>query len=276
MREHRFGAPWRLKPPPHAFCLPPHAVRACPLRRFPASELLRTLGTPLLAMTTILIVSDIRLYREGLVDLLRREPGFVVVGAVRSFVEAQERIAGDAPNVVLLDVSMSDSLIFVRQVARLAPGARLVALGVPETDNDVIACAEAGIVGYIARDGSLEDLRSAIQSVERGELLCSPRVAATLLRRIATLAASSPRNTPVPPASALTRRELQILHLIEDGLTNKEIAVRLGIEVATVKNHVHNLLEKLRVHRRADAAAYGRRLPRRTPPEGSRIGLART
>lgn len=227
-------------------------------------------------MTTVLVVSDIRLYREGLVDLLRREPGFAVVGAVRTFMEAVERIAADAPGVVLLDVSMPESLVFVRQVARLAPGVRLVALGVPDTESDVIACAEAGIVGYVPRDGSLEDLRAAIQCVERGELLCSPRVAATLLRRLATLASGRPRTTPVPPASALTRREIQILHLIEDGLTNKEIAVRLGIEVATVKNHVHNLLEKLRVHRRADAAAYSRRLPRRTPPEGTRLGLVRS
>ncbi len=227
-------------------------------------------------MTTILLISDIRLYREGLAEVLRREPGFGVLGAVRSFVEAQERLSTDPPDVVLLDVSMPDSLAFVRQVTQMTPTVRLVALGVPEIDTDVVACAEAGIVGYVPRDGSLEDLRSAIQSVERGELLCSPRVAATLLRRLAALAAAAPRTTPVPPTSTLTRRELQILRLIEEGLTNKEIAVKLGIEVATVKNHVHNLLEKLRLHRRADAAAYSRRLARRTPPDGTRIGLVRS
>jgi len=105
----------------------------------------------------------------------------------------------------------------------------------------------------VPRAASVEDLVAALESVGRGELLCSAQTAAALLRRVAALAAG--RSAPAQPLSNLTRREREIGGLLEAGLSNKDIAVQLGIEVATVKNHVHNVLEKLQVHRRGQAAA---------------------
>jgi two-component system, NarL family, nitrate/nitrite response regulator NarL len=125
-------------------------------------------------------------------------------------------------------------------------------LGLPETDEAVLAYAEAGIAGYVSRDGSVQDLVTAIEGAVKGELRCSPRLAGTILRRLAWRAAVG---GDVSPRTTLTSRETEIVRLIDQGLSNKEIAVRLGIEVATVKNHVHNLLDKLRVHRRSEAAA---------------------
>jgi DNA-binding NarL/FixJ family response regulator len=104
----------------------------------------------------------------------------------------------------------------------------------------------------VSREGSLEDLISALDSVSRGELLCPPRIAAGLRRRVAALAAA---RAPVGPRGHLTRREAEVAGLIDAGLSNKQIAQRLCIEVPTVKNHVHNILEKLQVHRRGEAAA---------------------
>jgi two-component system nitrate/nitrite response regulator NarL len=120
----------------------------------------------------------------------------------------------------------------------------------------VIAVAEAGASAYVTPDGSMEDLACVVESVERGEVLCSPGMAAGLFRRVATLA----RDRQLDPIDEkLTARELDVLRLVEAGLSNKEIATALSIELPTVKNHVHRILEKLHVNRRSEAAARARR-----------------
>jgi DNA-binding NarL/FixJ family response regulator len=130
-----------------------------------------------------------------------------------------------------------------------------------ENEEEILACAEAGVAGFVPRDASVEGLKSVLQAATEGHVLCSPRVTAVIVRRVAGLA-----NSRFPDAGqfSLTRRESEIVGLIDAGLSNKEIAAQLNIETATVKNHVHSLLEKLRVRRRAEAAAIVRigRLPR--------------
>jgi DNA-binding NarL/FixJ family response regulator len=122
---------------------------------------------------------------------------------------------------------------------------------------------QAGVSGYHLRTGSLAGLVQLISSVIAGESLCSPRVAAVLLRRLAVLAADGRSDSR---GLALTQREIQIVHLLELGLSNEQIAAQLCIEVATVKNHVHNLLAKLGVHRRVHAAAVIRGRPNSGEP----------
>jgi two-component system nitrate/nitrite response regulator NarL len=219
-------------------------------------------------MLSVLIVSEVRLYREGLAELLAREPTLCVSGIAAHTVEALTRACETDPAVVLLDHAAADSLSFSRALTQLRPEVHVVALGLPDGDEAVLAFAEAGISGYVAREGSVKDVVAAIESAARGELRCTPQLAGTILRRLAWRAAVG---ADVTPQSALTCRETEIVRLIDQGLSNKEIAVRLGIEVATVKNHVHNLLEKLRVHRRAEAAARLRsRDPRFSSSNGSR------
>ena len=121
-----------------------------------------------------------------------------------------------------------------------------------ETDDEICECAEAGIAGYVARNGSKEDLIAALENAVRGEFLCSPRTAASLFRR---LAAHFQTTKQRPPQAALSSREQDIIALIDRGLSNKEIARQLKISLPTVKNHVHNILEKLQVRRRGAAAA---------------------
>ena len=137
-----------------------------------------------------------------------------------------------------------------------------MALGVSEAEDDILECAEAGIAAYVLREGSIEDLVETLEATVRGELCCTPKVAATLMRRLAALAATQPSALD---ATHLTSRELGILRLIERGLSNKEIAGRLFIEVSTVKNHVHHVLEKLQVRTRGEAAARYRRDLSRLP-----------
>jgi DNA-binding NarL/FixJ family response regulator len=203
-------------------------------------------------MFTVLIVSEVRMYREGLAELLCHERTLRVVGTADGTNEGLLRAYELEPMVVVLDHAAADALSFSRLLSQVRPDTRVVALGLPETDEAVLAYAEAGIAGYVSRDGSVQDLVTAIEGAVKGELRCSPRLAGTILRRLAWRAAVG---GDVSPRTTLTSRETEIVRLIDQGLSNKEIAVRLGIEVATVKNHVHNLLDKLRVHRRSEAAA---------------------
>ena len=203
-------------------------------------------------MITVLIASDIRLYREGLAESLKKHATLDVVGTALRPDDAVRKCAELGPGIVLVDHAMAESLRTIRLIAESQPDTRAIVLGVLESEEQVMACAEAGAAGYVTREASLEELVMTIESAARGELRCSARIAATLLRQVSRRA-SGWRDTP--ERSPLTARELEIVRLIEQGLSNKEIAGRLGIQVATVKNHVHNLLDKLRVRHRADAAA---------------------
>jgi two-component system, NarL family, nitrate/nitrite response regulator NarL len=202
----------------------------------------------------LVIAAEIRLYREGIAHVLAKEPDVSVVGAAGEAGEALRTVLACSPDVALLDLGAQRGLAAVRALRREAPGVRLVTLGVDDGDDDVLAWAEAGVSGYVPRDASFEDLVETVRAVARGELRCSPRLAATLLRRVTALAG----DVPSSPAR-LTQREREISSLLEAGLSNKEIASRLYIELPTVKNHVHNILRKVGASRRGEAAALLRR-----------------
>lgn len=218
-----------------------------------------------MGVTRLLIVTDVRLYREGLAQILSRKESLRVVGTAGTMSDALDRLRSDPADVVLVDMAMPEGLDTVRMIAARAPDVKVVGLAVPEVGRDVIACAEAGAAAYVPRDGSLRDLIDAIRGAAQGEARSTPRVVGSLLQRLAALAAERSGGRAGAP---LTARERQILRLIGEGCTNKEIAAALSIGVPTVKNHVHNILEKLRVRRRADAAAFYRRAPdhRAFPP----------
>jgi DNA-binding NarL/FixJ family response regulator len=201
---------------------------------------------------TLVVVSDVRLYRDGIAAALARRDTISVVGAVSSVADALRLIGQTAPGVVVFDMATRDSLAGIRTLAANLPASKIVAFAVDDLESEIVSCAEAGVAGYVPCEASVDDLASTVESVSREESPCSPRVAATLFRRIATLAASLPG---AGGGALLSNRERQILTLIRSGLSNKEIAQKLTIEVATVKNHVHSLLGKLGVTTRAEAAA---------------------
>jgi two-component system, NarL family, nitrate/nitrite response regulator NarL len=157
----------------------------------------------------------------------------------------------DDPDVVLVDMTGSGGLGTLRDLAAARPKPRLLAVGVRDVHDDVVRCVEAGAIGYVARDASLAELAEAVHAALRGETTASPHVIATLMQRVASLSA----NRRGGVVAELTSRELEVVELIERGLSNKEIAAQLSIAVTTVKNHVHNILEKLDVQRRGEAAS---------------------
>ena len=200
----------------------------------------------------VVIVSGIRLYRDGLVHVMEREPRVSVAGAFESVAGAIAAPRADHdPHVLLLDIAPPGALRDIALARESLPQTKVVALSVGRADTDVIACAEAGIAGYVFRDASLEELFATVESAARGELRVSPETAAVLLRRVANLAQGLDPSIP----SSVTPREREIVELIDRGLSNKQIAAHLCIEVATVKNHVHNVLEKLGARNRGEAAA---------------------
>jgi DNA-binding NarL/FixJ family response regulator len=142
------------------------------------------------------------------------------------------------------------------RIQTIAPGSKTIMLGVPDEDEAVLTCIEFGRAsGYVLHDASFEDLVRIINAVSAGEILCSPRVANLAFSRISDL--SRLTHTPCEnQAMHLTRREQNIIGFIEQGLSNKEIAVQLSIEVSTVKNHVHNILDKLQTRNRHAAVKY--------------------
>jgi len=149
----------------------------------------------------------------------------------------------------------------VAEIRRRTPSVKVVAITLGETEAEVIQLAEAGVAGYVLPDGSLDDLIIAVESAVRGELYCPPRVAFTLLRRVGAIAlgsAAAKQEEAGHPVHDLTGREREILRLVDQGMSNKQIARQLGIEVATAKNHVHNILRKLHVHRRIEASDWYR------------------
>jgi two-component system, NarL family, nitrate/nitrite response regulator NarL len=201
----------------------------------------------------VIVVSTVRLYREGLASSLAGVESLEVVGALVGAADSLDTVRALQPDVVLLDASGTRAADTVRVLADAVPAARVVALAVSEVETDVIPLAEAGVAGYLTTEQSLEELAETIESVAKGETLCSPSLAAMLLKRVAALADAQTQRAAI--AAALTTREREILELIDLGLSNKEIARDLRIEVPTVKNHVHNILGKLHVERRAQAAA---------------------
>jgi two-component system, NarL family, nitrate/nitrite response regulator NarL len=203
-------------------------------------------------VTSVHIISEVRLYREGLARLLRRDRRLDVVATARDVSEALTQLASlaEPPEAVLLDLPAPEGVEALHELEAAAPTTRVLALNVPDGDEQgVMAWAEAGVSGLLAREVGVDDVTQAVLATAQGGTVCSPSLAALLLRRAARTAGERPAATP------LTSREREIAELLEKGLSNKEIAARLEIELPTVKNHVHSILTKLKASRRGQAAA---------------------
>ena len=205
----------------------------------------------------IVILSAVRFVRESVSEVLGRDPGIAVLGHYAVLDKALDHTVRRRANIFLLDAAFVGGTSAVRQIREAAPEVRVVVLAVIEVQENIISWAEAGVAGYIPSTAALTDLAKLLQNISNGKQACSEKVAAALLHRIACGASNDQEALTSP--SPLTPRELQILNLIDAGLSNKEIARRLVITLGTTKCHVHSLLGKLNVQRRGQAAALMRR-----------------
>lgn len=202
---------------------------------------------------SFLLVSGHRLFRECLASRLAAG-GEVEVREVEDLGAARAELAAAAADVVLADLPAPDD----RRCGELAalvsgsPGVKVVVLGGSESEDDYLRWVDAGAVGYLLQDSSLDELREAVGRAHRGELHCPPGVGFHLFSRLGDLAAERRRRQRVE-ALSLSPRELEVLELVADGMTNRQIAERLCLSVYTVKNHVHRILAKLAVGQRKEA-----------------------
>ena len=199
----------------------------------------------------LVIVDHHQLFRDCLASFLGESRRFEVVGKVASGPEALERLAQTRVDILLVALEGSGDGIcgLIREVDERYPASKVVLIGRDEAEEQVLDCLQAGASGYLVRDQSLSDLRSAIEAVSKGDTVCTPRIAHSLCARLARLGRERRRHARLDYLT-LTPRELEILCLISEGLSNQEIARRLFLSVHTVKNHVHKTLETLGVHSR--------------------------
>lgn len=204
------------------------------------------------APVTILIAVAVRLYRDGLAAALSAHKHLRIEGTAGTSLEAQAAVRHLQPDVVIVDVSLEDVRSLMGALRAESSRSRILAFAVREEITTILEYAEAGADGFMTANGSVAELVEAIERTAAGELLCSPRIAAQLLRRAAHQGSRQAEHAVSP---ILTGREQQVYSLLKQGRSNKEIASTLSIAEATVKNHVHQVLHKLRVATRGQAVA---------------------
>jgi NarL family two-component system response regulator LiaR len=204
---------------------------------------------------SVLLVDDHDLFRTGLRNLLE-DQGVQVIAEAATGREALRQVRELAPEVVLMDLNMPDmgGVEATREIARIAPLTRVVVLTISDRDGDILEAIIAGACGYLLKDSSIHDLMRGISAAALGESLISPLIASKVLRELRAA-------RPAPRAAErlrteLTDRELEVLRLIANGKDNSQIAAELHISPKTVKNHISNILMKLQIENRIQAAVY--------------------
>jgi NarL family two-component system response regulator LiaR len=200
----------------------------------------------------VLIVDDHAIVRKGIRALLSTEPGVKVVGEAADGAEAVAQAQALAPDVVLMDLLMPrmDGIEATRQITERLPATHVLVLTSFAADDKVFPAIKAGALGYLLKDTGPEDLVNAIHCVHRGESSLEPAIARKVLQEL-----SQPSQKP-PSTDPLTGRELTVLRLVAQGFSNKEIAAQLHIAEMTVRTHVSNILSKLQLASRTQAALY--------------------
>jgi DNA-binding NarL/FixJ family response regulator len=213
----------------------------------------RPTGAPI----ALVLIDDNRLLREGIAAMIHSQPGFKVLAASADADEALAKVREAKPNVVLLDFGLEDhdSLNLTMTVRSEVPEARVIVMGLLPLQEDVADYVRAGASGFIMKDASFEDFFATIRAVAGGAEVLPQALTNSLFSQIARNVGRG-NKARILEAVRLTNRERQVVELLGEGLSNKEIATRLHIAIHTVKSHVHNVLEKLALRSRLEVAAF--------------------
>jgi two-component system, NarL family, response regulator LiaR len=212
-------------------------------------------SAPETAGPTVVLVDDHDLFRAGLRNLLE-DQGVHVIAEAATGREALRHVRELTPEVVLMDLNMPDmgGVEATREIARIAPLTRVVVLTISDRDGDILEAILAGACGYLLKDSSIDDLLRGITAAAMGEALIAPQIAEKVLRELR--AARPAAREAERLRTELTERELEVLRLIANGRDNSQIAAELHISAKTVKNHISNILMKLHIDNRIQAAVY--------------------
>jgi DNA-binding NarL/FixJ family response regulator len=208
---------------------------------------------------SVLLIEDNRLLRDAIARLLEAQPDVSLVAAVASGAAALREGHAARAQVVLLDLGLEDddSAPVIRDLKRTAPDVRVIAMDLLPIHEDIVELVKAGVAGFILKDASAADFLNTIRAVAGGSHVLPPPLTGSLFSQIAQRA-NGRGARDVIDAMRLTPREREVIDLIGEGLSNKEIAQRLHIATHTVKSHVHNILEKLALHTRLQIATFAR------------------
>jgi DNA-binding NarL/FixJ family response regulator len=208
----------------------------------------------------VLLVIEVPLIGSIFASVLEDEPDIKVAASAASSQQALAFLQEQEADVAVISVGLpeQDAMSLTRRIMDHAPSTKVLVLGLSEEDkNNALRFIEAGAAGYIHKDSSLKEFIECIRLAQKGEAKISPKIAGAMMQRLSNLARMfSAVERQMDKDARLTSRELQVLHFIGEGLTNQQIASRLVLEVGTVKNHVHSILEKLKVSNRDEAASY--------------------
>jgi DNA-binding NarL/FixJ family response regulator len=204
----------------------------------------------------IVIIEDNRLLREGLAVMLKEQPDLVVLASMSNG-EALLREKRLKPDVILLDFILKSgtSLPLVESIKSTHPDAKIIIVDLAPIQPSLVDYVQAGVAGFVLKDATFIEFLQTIRDVARGKKVLPTLLTSSLFSEIAAHATETPRRNPFKSVR-MTGREREVIELIAEGLSNKQIASRLHLSVDTVKSHVHNILEKLQLHTRLEIASY--------------------
>ncbi|MFA7359835.1 MAG: response regulator transcription factor [Candidatus Kapaibacterium sp.] len=211
-----------------------------------------------LKKTKILIIEDNRLLREGITVMINSQPDLKVIGAVSDTEESLHKIYELKPDVIIVDLGLSNlsSMEIVKTIKDKYPDFRIIVMDLLPIESDILDFVKAGVSGFILKDAMVNDFLKTIRLVASGEKVLPHHMTGSLFTQIIETAIKSKKKVAVKDSVMMTRREKEVVELIADGLTNKEIGLILHLSPFTVKSHVHNILEKMALHTRLQIARY--------------------
>jgi DNA-binding NarL/FixJ family response regulator len=206
----------------------------------------------------LLLIEDNRLLREGLADMLKNEPDIDVVETVGDGENILKVMHRFRPEIILLDLGLRSrsSLHFVKLVKKKYPSSKIIMMDLIPTQNDVLEFVQAGVSGFILKDATVNDFLKTVRSVAVGSQILPSNLTGSLFSQIVDHAVNRSNTSAIMNSVRMTKREKQVIELISEGYTNKEIAQKLHLSTYTVKSHVHNILEKLALRSRVQIAKY--------------------
>lgn len=210
-------------------------------------------------MIHVLVIHEYRLMCNIILAALKDEPDLEMVGFATTVTDAIELIQHETVDVALVSSRLPDQGAFqlTHELSQLSPDTKVLILGITEARGHVIQYIEAGAKGYVLRDNSFEDLLQAIRTADKGLALVSPQIAAAMMSRLTNIAQTLDHSgTTIPESIGLTRRQMAVLELLAQNKSNQQIAEELFLGIGTVKNHVHNILVKIGVNSRLEAANF--------------------